>query len=634
MCGIAGQWHYRTGRSVDEVELIRLRDAQVHRGPDDAGLWVQGAVGLAHRRLAILDLSVAGRQPMGYGRVQVVFNGEIYNYRQIRSRLEGQGHRFSTSSDTEILAPLYLERGLDFVQELRGMFAIALWDGERERLVLVRDRFGKKPLLYAETPRGITFASEMQGVLQDPQVARVIDPPALDAYLTLGYVPHPATIFQGVHKLRPAHRLVVEQGRVREERYWRPTYQPKVVRSETEWIERLLSALRESVRLRMISDVPLGAFLSGGIDSSAVVGLMAEVSSRPVKTFTIGFDEARYNELDAARTVARHFGTDHEEHVVHMNAVDVLPKLVRHYGEPYADSSALPTYYLCDMTRRHVTVALSGDAGDELFGGYNAYRALRFRRRASIIPRSLRSGAAQILSPWVDRNVDHLVWWRRLRNTLQESLASLPEQHRVLSTTFRDAQRMALYTPALGQQLNGCGLASQAFLDAYQESDASDEIERASAMDVATYLPADILTKVDIASMAHSLEVRCPFLDHEFAGEIFRMPFDLKLRGLTGKYILRKALARLIPQEILARPKQGFAVPLDAWFRSDLAGLARELFAGTRSHLGEFLRADQVGQILDDHLQRRRNNGRLLWSLTCLELWFREFIVHPEGIAA
>jgi len=634
MCGIAGQWHYRKGESVDETELIRLRDAQRHRGPDDAGLWVAGAVGLGHRRLSILDLSDAGRQPMGCGKVQVVFNGEIYNYQEIRSRLERLGHRFSTTSDTEILAPLYLEKGLDFVQELRGMFAIALWDGVRERLVLVRDRFGKKPVLYAETARGITFASEMQGLLQDPQVARVIDPAALDAYFTLGYVPHPATIFHGVHKLRPAHRLVVERGGIREERYWRPTYQPKVVRSEAEWIERILATLRESVRLRMISDVPLGAFLSGGIDSSAVVGLMAEASGRPVKTFSIGFEEARFNELDAARTVARHFGTEHEEHVVRMNAVEVLPRLVRHYGEPYADSSALPTYYLCEMTRRHVTVALSGDAGDELFGGYNTYRQLRFRRRAGIIPRPVRSGVAQLLSPWVDRDVDRLVWWRRVRNTLQESLASVPEQHRLLSTTFRDAQRLALYTPELHQQLNGGGLATQTFLDAYQDTDASDEIERASAMDVATYLPADILTKVDIASMAHSLEVRCPFLDHEFAGEIFRMPFDLKLRGFAGKYILRKALARLIPPDILVRPKQGFAVPLDSWFRSDLAELASDLFAGSKSHLGELLRADQVRQILDDHLGRRRNNGRLLWSLACLELWFREFNVQPQGITA
>jgi len=634
MCGIAGQWHHQRGEAVSTAELAAMRDAQTHRGPNDAGLWVDGAVGLAHRRLSILDLSEAGRQPMGRDGIQVVFNGEIYNYQELRSWLEERGHRFATTSDTEVLAPLYLELGLDFVQRLRGMFAIALWDGRRERLLLVRDRFGKKPLIYAQTPRGLSFASEMQGLLQDPAVEREVDVEAFDAFLALKYVPAPATIFRAVRKVRPGHLVVVEGGALKEHRYWHPSYLPKEERSEAEWVEHILAGLRESVRLRMIADVPLGAFLSGGIDSSAVVALMSEVSDRPVKTFSIGFEEARYNELDAARAVARHFSTDHHEHIVRMDAVEVLPKLVRHYGEPYADPSALPTYYLCQMTREHVTVALSGDAGDELFAGYGTYRQLRVRQQAARIPAPLRRASATFLSPLVDGNVERRIWWRRLRNTLRESLAPIHEQHYVLNSTFRDADRCALYSAGVAEQLNGHQGAARVFEMAYGETDATDPIERATYADISTYLPDDILTKVDIASMAHSLEVRCPFLDHLFAEQVLRMPFGFKLRGPTTKYIMRRTLERLLPREILERPKQGFAVPLDPWFRNELADFARDLLFSERCATRGYFRPEAVTQLLDDHLNRRRNHGRLLWSLSCLELWFREVVDVPLEVVA
>jgi asparagine synthase (glutamine-hydrolysing) len=539
---------------VEESIVHRLCEALVHRGPDDEGYYISGPVALGQRRLAILDLT-GGRQPMSNedGTVWVTFNGEIYNFEDLRQRLHGLGHQFATASDTEAIVHAYEQYGPDCVRELRGMFAFALWDQPRQTMLLARDRAGKKPLFYTEVDGQWIFASELQALLRHPGLGREVDWTALDEYLTYGYVPA-LTL-----RLRP------DGGgpEVRVDRYWQLAYGPKVRRSEADAAEGLLEVLREAVRLRMIADVPLGALLSGGIDSSLVVALMSRLSDRPVKTFSIGFDDQEFNELPHARRVAEWCGTEHHELIVRPNALEVLPTLVRHYGEPYADSSAIPTYYVAKLTRQHVTVALNGDGGDECFAGYERYAGGLAAERYARLPAAVRTLAIEPLSRLIPASRSRRSRVQQARRFLE--VAGRPAAQRYLRWVgyFSAEGKAALYAPDFQDRLAGHNAESW-LLELWEQLTAAglDPLDRMLALDVESYLPNDLLVKMDIATMANSLEARSPFLDHKVMEFCARLPSSYKLRGLRLKHLLKTAGKGLLPPETLARRKMGFGVPV------------------------------------------------------------------------
>jgi asparagine synthase (glutamine-hydrolysing) len=635
MCGIAGTLYFETSRPVERAILERMNAVQAHRGPDDAGVRCIGNVGLAHRRLSIIDLSPAGHQPMSNedGTVWIVFNGEIYNFQSLRPDLVRRGHRFRSSTDTEVLLHLYEEEGPECLQRLRGMFAFAIWDGPRRRLFLARDRLGKKPLVYHADGEGLRFASEVKAILQDPAVSPRPNLAALSHYLTFGYVTGAESAFEGVRRLPPAHYLICENGGVRVERYWRLRRDRKAVRSEGEWGEAIRSRLEEAVRLRLISDVPLGAFLSGGIDSSAVVAMMRRATGGPIKTFAIGFDEPEYDELKYARLVAERFETEHHELIVRPNAIDLLPKLAWHYDEPFADSSAVPTYCVAEMTRRHVTVALNGDAGDENFGGYERYLAQQWAASFDRLPgaaglrRALRAGVR--LWPRSGRRTSLLSRGRRFL----EGLGEEPERRYARwFCHFHGERKRGLCRPeflAAAQETDDLG----PLLAAYAESHAPDLGDATLGVDVALYLPDDLLVKVDIASMAHSLEARSPFLDHELMEMAAAIPFDLKVHGGTTKRILKRALAGVLPDEILHRRKMGFGVPIDHWLRHELRDLAFETLLAPRAIQRGYFQGEVVRQLLDEHVRGAATWHYLLWNLLMLELWHRTYIDGDGALA-
>ncbi len=650
MCGIAGilnsqGFANRTERHDVRSLLKRMLDALRHRGPDDEGIYIEGGVALGQRRLSIIDLTT-GHQPLSNedGSVWITFNGEIYNFQELRERLEKKGHQFRTNSDTEAIVHAYEEYGVECVKHLRGMFAFALWDARRRQLFLARDRVGKKPLFYAEVGGQFLFASELQGLLQCSDIRREVELDTIDEYLTYGYIPAPRTAFKGVFKLPPAHTLTVRvQGsgfRVQVERYWQLEYEPKLSLTEEEACERLLELLREAVRLRLISDVPLGAFLSGGIDSSAVVALMSELSEKPVKTFSIGFEESAFNELDYARTIARKFGTEHHEFIVRPNALEVVPKLVRHYGEPYADSSAVPSYYVAQVTRQHVTVALNGDGGDECFAGYERYAGNEIAERYHKIPVGLRRGVIEPLSRWLPHSVNRRSRLRQARRFLE--VASQPMEERYLRwvTTVTPEQKEGLYAPDFKGKLgnweirklgNGKGNfpISQYpnFLTSlFAQTNGLSPLDKTLFVDVNSYLPYDLLVKMDIATMANSLEARSPFLDHHVMEFAARLPAHYKLRGTTLKYLLKKALSPLLPADNLHRRKQGFGVPVGDWFRGGLKGLLHDTVLSQRALQRGYFSGDALRRLVDDHVQRREDYTYQLWALMMLELWHREFV--------
>jgi asparagine synthase (glutamine-hydrolysing) len=623
VCGIAGRLNFRTGAPVDPGVLHGMGDLLAHRGPDGEGFWHQEAVGLAHRRLAIVDLSDAARQPMAAEdpRVRVVCNGEIYNFRELRVELESRGHRFRTRSDTEVLLAAYSAYGIECLSRLRGMFAFALWDGGRRRLVLARDRAGKKPLYYRLDGDGIAFASEPKAFLADPSFEARPDVAALSDYLTCHYVPAPGSAFAGVRRVPPAHYLVVESGQVRLERYWRLHYQPKRQLSEADAAAELLARLRDAVRCRLVADVPLGAFLSGGIDSSTVVALMAEAGAAPVRTFSIGFEEREYDELPYARLVARRYGTDHHEFVVRPEAVDVLPRLIWHYNEPYADSSAIPTFYLSELTRRHVTVALNGDGGDENLAGYRRHLAGRLAERYAGLARPLRRPLAALLAalPAPGRRMTYA---RRILAGLGEPPAR------------RYARWASHLDPALKRELTTEDFRREAgdrdslehLTEAFRRAEGADLLDATLAGDVETYLPDDLLVKVDIATMAHGLEGRSPFLDHDVMEFCASLPSDLKLRGLTTKYLLKRSVRELLPAPVVDRPKQGFGVPIDRWLRGELRTMVHDVLLDARTLRRGYFREPVVRRLLDEHGRGVRGWHSQLWSLLVLELWHRMFV--------
>ena len=637
MCGITGAVWTRPEKALDPQTLQGMIDVLAHRGPDGEGSYQaelrsqpgrasSPGVALGHRRLAIIDVA-GGKQPMANedGSLWLVFNGEIYNFRDLRRRLEGSGHRFQTRSDTETILHLYEDQGLEFLDHLNGMFALALWDAQRRRLILARDRLGEKPLVYRLEPGRLLFASELKSLLEVPDVPRQLDPGAIDAYLTFKYVPHPQTIFRGLSKLPPGHVAVYADERLEVRRYWRPDFQAEDDRPAKQYAEELRELLSSSVQMRLESDVPLGAFLSGGIDSTIVVGLMQKLSPEPVRTFSIGFPVPEYDETHYARLAAERFGTEHREFRVDPDAVAVLPKLVWHYDEPMADNSAVPTWYLSQVTRQHVTVALTGDGGDELFAGYPRYQAAwlagHFDRLPDVVRRVLAGRFWQRL-PASPRQKGIRRRFKRFVEVLTH-----PPLRRYLEwvAVFTEGRRAELYEDDFLASLPEVDpldfLAAEA-----ARSSARDPVTSLSLTDLTTYLPCDLMTKVDIASMAHGLETRPPFLDHRVVELAARMPLRYKFRLGRGKRILREAFADLLPAEIRRRGKMGFGVPMDHWFRGPLANLTRDVLLDPRTLGRGLFRPAAVQELVESHLSGQFDHSYRLWSLLVLELWQRRWI--------
>jgi asparagine synthase (glutamine-hydrolysing) len=597
-----------------------------HRGPDDEGIHVEPGVGLGMRRLSIIDLAT-GHQPIRSedGTVWVVFNGEIYNYRELRRELEAAGHSFSTSSDTETIVHAYEEWGEAAVARLRGMFAIALWDAKARTLLLARDRAGIKPLHYVESGGRLYFGSEIKSLLAAGAVERRVDLEALDHYLSYLYAPRDRSVFAGVRKLPPGHTLLWRDGRAIVQPFWEiPAVEP-FTGTEREAAARLRAVLADAVRSHMVSDVPLGAFLSGGIDSSIVVGLMAEASDRPVQTFSIGFDEPEFDELDHARAIARHFRTDHHEFVVRPDGIAILDRLIAHFDEPFADSSAIPTWYVSQIAREHVTVVLSGDGGDELFGGYDRYlphpRVARFDR----LPIPGRRRIARALWPLLPHGV-------RGRNFLRH--VSKDDDGRYLDSMafFQPDEKDALYAADVREALR----------DRYADALPAARLRRFAALpaharmmrlDFETYLPEDVLTKVDRTSMAHSIESRVPLLDNEVIAFASSLPASMKIRDGRRKHVLKAAVADLLPPQILDRKKHGFGVPIGAWFRGRLSDLLADVLTAPRTRQRGYFEPAFVDRLVAEHHAGTRDHTLRLWQLLVLELWHREYVDSSPALA-
>lgn len=635
MCGICGKLSTVPGETIDNPLLERMNRALSHRGPDDQGTFLfrfpeersAPTVGLGHCRLSILDLSQAGHQPMTNTRktLWLTYNGEIYNFREIRKELEKKGRTFFSETDTEVILHLYEEKGVACLETFRGMFAFALWDSPRRRLFLARDRLGKKPLFYRWEKGTLWWSSSLEAMLQDPAIPRRVNPTALLLYLTYGYVPAPWTLFEGIWKLPPAHYLVWEENDIRITPYWHLSYEPKWGGSEAELSERLSGLLKEATRLRMISDVPLGAFLSGGIDSSTVVSFMAECSERPVKTFSIGFEEAPFNELPYAREVARHLGTDHHEFVVRPDAISVLPRLIQHVGEPFADSSILPTYYLSEMTRRLVKVALNGDAGDEIFAGYDRYRAQLVAQKARFFFRLFGTrGVSFLLSCFPDPEGRGFL--KDAKRFARSCFLDREDRYIDWMSFFNRPMRESLIHERIREQVHHEEAPEAWMSRIYQKANGLDLLDATLRLDTLTYLPNDLLVKVDIASMAHALECRSPFLDHQVVEFMARVPSAFKMQGRHSKVLLKRTVSGRLPQKILRRPKQGFGVPVEQWFRGTLRGYAEELLLDPQTLHRGYFRQEALERILEEHFSRRRDHGGRLWMLICLELWHRIFI--------
>jgi asparagine synthase (glutamine-hydrolysing) len=567
------------------------------------------------------------------GDLIITFNGEIYNFLELRRDLEARGHRFRSRTDTEVMLASYREWGVECLAKFRGMFAFALWDVTKRTLFVARDRVGKKPLHYLLDDDGIALASEPEAFLADRAFQPRPNPHAISAYLSLQYVPSPLSAFEGVKKLPPGHFMLVRGGKVTVERYWKLSYATKRQLTEPAACEALLERLREAVRLRLISDVPLGAFLSGGVDSSGIVALMASLSNAPVKTFSIGFDDKDFDELPYARLVAQRYATDHHEFIVRPDARDIFSNLVWHYNEPYADPSAIPTYYLAELARRHVTVALNGDAGDENFAGYRRYiipkRAERFDRLPRAVRRAL--GTLARRAPVPRRSDSVLYRGRRWLRNLSDTPAGRNSRHAMV---FDSDLKDEICDPAFVTSTGAAG-ASAFLVDAFEASDAPDAVDALLDVDVAYYLPDCLLVKVDIATMAHGLEGRSPMLDHEFMEFAASLPSRFKLRGATTKYILKKAVRDLLPADILDRPKKGFSVPLESWFRNELRELSGDLLLDGRLAARGYFRPGMVEHLLDEHWRGVARWENQLWSLLMLESWHRMFIdARPQDAPA
>ncbi len=625
MCGICGIVSPNETPSLDLLQSMAR--TMHHRGPDDEGFHIEAGAALGFQRLSIIDLS-GGHQPMASadGTLHIAFNGEIYNFRQLRQQLEATGrHPFKTNSDTEVILHLYQEYGEDCVNHMRGMFAFAIWDSKNKFLFIGRDRFGKKPLVYAQVGNTLLFASELRALLKHPAVKKDIHYPAIDLYLALQYIPSPYTIFGQIKKLPPAHCLTFKDGKLTIRRYWEPTFLPKTLLTFEDAQKAMMAKLKESVELRMIADVPLGAFLSGGKDSTTVVGLMSQLSKKPVQTFTIGFEEQTYSELPEARVIAKHFGCDHHEFIVKPDTVDILPKLAWHYGEPYADSSALPSYYVSKMTRQHVTVALNGDGGDETLAGYPRYQAMKFMAYWRKMPRGIRKAVVGMLSHVPDAPPPHAKLWR-IKRLLSLGLDNPETEYLDTLCFMQEGQKSMLYTDFMKSQA-GNPSAPTYINDFLEQAEDLPGIDRYLYTDLCTYLPECLMVKMDIASMANSLETRSPFLDHEFVELVATFPDSWKLNGLNhSKHILNQALKGWVPEQVLKKKKQGFAIPMSSWFRGPLKPYLESMLLSEKALKRGLFQKEGLLRMIEETATSRKDHSYSLWALLMLEHWFQAYI--------
>lgn len=625
MCGIVGILNKRAG--VERGILEKMNAAIAHRGPDEDGFFVKENVGLAMRRLSIIDLAT-GSQPISSSdsSMTIVFNGEIYNYKELKKGLEDEGVVFKTNSDTETILHLYAKHGKDCLQHLRGMFALAIWDDVRKELFLARDRVGKKPLLYSHQKNGdLIFGSEFMAVLQHPAISRDVDQKAIDSFMSYLAVPAPMTAFAAIRKLEPGHWLTWRKGEIETRRYWLPDFSKKIKISPEEAEDETVRILKEATTLRMISEVPLGAFLSGGVDSSTIVALMAQSSAKPVKTFSIGFEEEDFSELKYAKRVAAHIGAEYNEFIVKPEALDVLPKLVEHYGEPYADSSAIPTYYVSRETRRHVTVALNGDGGDESFAGYERHAAMRFAEFYRRIPRAARKLGFEAPLRFLTADgtkKSHLGDVKRFADA-----AALPRIERYIrwTTTFQPKQKAEIYSKHFMQGVGDFD-SSREIARWVERSNGDGVLDTVLLTDLMTYLPTDLLVKVDIASMANSLEARSPFLDHKVIEFAASLPENIKMKRYKNKYLLKRVAAKLVPKDVIYRRKKGFGVPIGKWIRGDMQEFVRATLLGECFKKRKLFNVGVVARYLDEHTSGTRDRTFQIWSLLMLELWYQKFI--------
>lgn len=623
MCGISGIYNYLDNKPVDPEAVSKMTYSLKHRGPDDEGYYIHDNIGLGFRRLSIIDLE-RGNQPLANedSSLWIVFNGEIYNYRELREQLIARGHRFRTDSDTEVIVHLYEDHGFACLEFLRGMFGFALWDTKEQLLFLARDRIGKKPLLYVQGKGCLAFASELKALLKLEGISKEIDLAALDDYLSLQYIPHPATIIQGIRKLPPAHYLVCDHRGITINRYWKLDYSRKLQLSEKEYAEAILANLKEATRIRLRSDVPVGALLSGGIDSGAVVGMISQISDQPIKTFSVGFHEEKFNELPYARKIADKFLTNHTEIVLKPEVIGLLPTLAYFFDEPFADSSAIPAYYISSIAAQQVKVVLTGDGGDESFAGYPRYRKIQWFKLLQRFPQStiktFEQWAIELLFG-LDKQAEKLN--RMDKKILRALFPDLRCFH--FREFFNGRIKKQLYSEFLQQELNHAHI--ERIKSMRQAGSANAEgmniVDRMLALDFDWYLPDDLMYKTDIASMANSLEARCPFLDHQFLEFSAAIPPKWKVRRGTGKYILKKALESLLPHENIHRKKMGFTVPLHHWFRKELKDLSHDLLLSRNSRCRSLFQIPYIEKMLQEHLAYKSNHGRRLWALVMLEMW-------------
>ena len=638
MCGIAGGVWELGQPGLSSASLKLMTDALVHRGPDDSGQWISPAqasnllingapslgVALGFRRLSIIDLQL-GHQPLGNedGSIQIVFNGEVYNYKELRRRLEGSGHTFQTQSDTETIVHLYEDLGTECFEHLNGMFAIALFDSRKNRLVLARDRLGKKPLYYTLKNGNLYFASELKSLLQAPGLERRINPGAIDLYLTYQYIPHPESIYQGIHKLPPGHYAVYQDGVLTVEPFWKIDWSKETATTWPDASHQLRELLTDSIRLRLRSDVPVGAFLSGGIDSSLVVAIAQSILEQPIHTFSIGFSEADFDETQYAQMVADHVGTKHKRFQVNPDAIDIIDKLAYQYDEPFSDSSAVPTWYLSELTKQDVTVALSGDGGDELFGGYERYRALLLSQRLQRVLPTAWLANSSLIKLLPDSSAQRSLF-RRIRRFTEALGQSPADRYMNWIQIFGEATRATLFNDEFLSQLPARDPAS--FLkEAWNRSGKRDLLSCASNADLQTYLPCALMTKVDIASMAHSLEARQPFLDYRLVEWAASLPSSFKLKGKQGKFILKQTFFDMIPAQIWTRAKMGFGVPIGKWFKTTLRDRTFDALCASDTRINAFFRPEAIRRLIDSHMHDQENQAYRLWNLLMLELWMRRW---------
>lgn len=625
MCGICGKYEFESDKPVSKSLLEEMTGTMKHRGPDDEGFYVNGPIGLGHRRLSIIDLKT-GHQPISNEKENcwLIFNGEMYNFKEHRGELKKKGHRFKTRTDAEVVLHLYEEYGTGCLEHIRGMFAFAIWDAAKKRLFLARDRLGQKPLYYRANNKRIIFGSEIKAIMADAEIPRKVDPHSLSHFLTFQYVPSPRTMFEGIKKLPPAHYLICENGDVKIERYWSLSYSNTLNIDETEAIERFRELFEEAVSLRLISDVPLGVFLSGGVDSSVVASTMARLSDQPIKTFSVGFSNSRFNELPYAAKLARRLGAEHHSFVVKPDCLDILPKLIRHYNEPFADPSAIPTYYVSKMAKTKVTVALNGDAGDEAFAGYDRYITNKIASYYDRLPEGLRNFIMNRASRFSDLPEKNS-YPEKIKRYIK-TLSSPPVERYVRwMASYTEEMKQTLFSNNFKKSVGGTD--SVALMKTWSDGTSSpDEVAWALYLDTMTYLPDDLLVKVDVASMANSLECRSPFLDHKVLEFVAALPSDFKLRGFKRKYLLKEAFRYELDDELLNRKKSGFSVPISEWFKGELKSYIKEVLLDSKAKKRGFFSKDAVEKLITQHQEGKFDHGFRLWCLLNFELWHREFI--------